>query len=237
MYQRCTLWPDHAGASVGDVLYRGGILLSLLIALPACQFRPEGGAAGDDDDGAGDSDAVTGDDAAAADAPVIMIDGPSAPIDAPIDARPPCPADYTTVYSGVRYVRRGPAGIDAARNDCGDDLLGRTRLATFPVPGTIDGVLDELLDSQEQPWLGAKCEFGTFGCAGASSWSWDTGEAIDVTMWAQLEPNNAFTELNAAATRRNGGWELVSVDGIFPFEGRRYVCSCAESSLPSMTRP
>lgn len=207
------------------MLYRGGLLLAL-VGLASCQFRPEGGAVGDDD---GDSDAVTGDsDAPPIDAPTIAVDAPGVPIDAPIDARPPCPADYTTVYSGVRYVRRGPAGIDAARGDCGDDLPGRTRLATFPVPGTLDGVLEQLLDSQDQPWIGARCAFGMFGCAGAATWSWDTGEALDSGLWLASEPDNSFTELNAAAARSNGDWKLLSVGGLFPLEGRRYVCSCTE---------
>lgn len=55
------------------MLYRGGILLALLLA--SCQFRPEGGAVGDDD-GTGDSDALTGEDAPAPDAPTIAVDAP-----------------------------------------------------------------------------------------------------------------------------------------------------------------
>jgi hypothetical protein len=207
------------------VLYRGGIALVVLVS--ACQFRPEGGELGDDDDVLPVGDAAV-EDATPIDAPVSPTDAPMATVDAAIDARPACPAAYTTVAAGMRYVRRGPAGIDLARADCNDDLPGRTRLATFPVEETMEQVFEELLDSSDQPWVGARCTFGTFGCAGASSWRWDTGEALDEELWGQNEPNNAFTELNAAAARVGGDWALFSVDGIFPLEGRRYACACSE---------
>lgn len=205
------------------VQYRGIALACL--ALAGCQFRPEGGEVGDDDVApVGDA---AGEDAAAVDAPTNTTDAPVTNIDAAIDARPACPAAYTTVVANMRYVRRGPAGIDAARGDCNDDLPGRTRLATFPVAGTMEQVFEDILDSQDQPWVGARCSFGAFGCDGPGSWSWDSGEGLDEALWSATEPNNSFTELNAAAARVSGTWVLFSV-GIFPLEGRRYVCSCID---------
>lgn len=204
------------------MLYRGSVCL---MVLAGCQFAPSG-ETGDDDtsitlDGARD-DGSSGGDATA-------IDAPAAVVDAPIDARPSCPADYAFARNGTRFVRRAnAAGIDAARTDCADDLAGRTRLATYEGDGELAAVLDAVSGDSTELWVGARCTYTALGCEGASSWTWDTGGAISAWLWSQSEPNNGFTETSATANEQPQGWTLKSADVLAQFGGRPYVCECAE---------
>jgi hypothetical protein len=202
------------------------VALALVLA-GGCAFNPSGGEVGDDDVDPG-ADAADGADAAAADGPPT-IDAPAVAIDAAVDARPACPVEYAFAHGGSRYAKRPVRGIDLARLDCSDDLAGRTRLATFENPADLAAVMNVLAQETELLWVGARCQWIDFqGCAGPGSWSWDTTIDIETSMWIPPEPDNPFSELNAVAGKRTGGWGLRTVGGLFPLEGRPYVCECSE---------
>ncbi len=222
---RCTL--ACVPASLAAMGFRAAFVLALAVGSGAgCQFAPSGDGGGGDDDGGGPDggdDAAATDAASAGDAAVLPID--AAP---PIDARPSCPADYAFGFGGSRYVRRaGPAGISDARNDCHNDLPGRTGLATFENPSDLDPVVASAgALGGDQLWVGARCNFTTFGCEGPTSWTWDSGAAIAGSLWVAGEPDNAFTELNALTLRSGGDWLLASTGDLFVTHP--YVCECAE---------
>lgn len=199
-----------------------GVRLGLAaLALASCQFAPSGDAAPADDD---DDDGV-GVDGRAPDDGTPPTDAAAAAV----DARPPCPADYTVAVGGARYVRRATAAfIGAARTDCADDLAGRTGLATFEAAGALPAVLASVDAPDDEPlWVGATCAFGMFGCDGAATWSWDSGAPIPAALWADGEPNNGFRELSAIALHDGTGWALAST-GTVPVERHPYVCACRE---------
>jgi hypothetical protein len=208
--------------------FRAGFTLALAAGLAVasaggwlgCEFTPAGGGGGSD--GGGEDDAAAGDASGATDA-AVDLDASTATV----DARPPCPAAYSLVQGGSRYVRRSTGDtIDGARSDCADDLAGRTMLATFESPADLDPVLGASgAPGSEQLWVGTRCEPGG-GCA-FESWTWDTGVALDPTLWATGEPGGRLFETSAVTLKAGPIWKLASA-GTLPNETHPYVCECVE---------
>jgi hypothetical protein len=201
------------------------------IVLAACGFAPTG-----DDDGASDDAAVDADpgDADTADAPgtdaalidAAMIDARviDAAVDAAVDARPPCPAAYNMQFQGSNYRLEVIAQVwTVASVDCDGDLPGRTHLATFEVAAELDGALSAINPGNNAEVLvGAQCVASD--CDNTARWTWVTGSAVDVLLWAGGQPNNGLTEKVGASSRVMGTWKLNNVTAAATT--RPYICEC-----------
>jgi len=219
----------------------------VLITLTACGFNPSGSGTSGDDGGGGDDgplaiDAAE-DDGAAIDAPAPIdaatIDAPT-PIDAPaidaappidaatIDARPSCPVGYNVTFNGSLYAFRQIAAMySVARADCGDDLAGRTHLATFEIAADLDPAVAAVNPGNNaQPFVGAVCADSTADCTQMASWTWATGGAVDATLWATGQPNNGLTQKITDVERGmgpGGNWQLNNTEAT---QTRPYICEC-----------
>lgn len=195
------------------------VSVALLVLAASCRFDPSGGTGGADD--VPDGDAAIVDGAVATDAASLD----ARPIDArAIDAGGDCPMSYGVVVLGHRYaLRSGPSTFSQAADDCGDDVPGRTHLATFELAGLMDGVITAVNPgNQATPFVGAKCRGGG-NCNDRLSWSWITQVPVDPAAWHDGTPDGGGAEAVTAVERRSGTWKLISAAETATLP---YVCEC-----------
>ncbi len=198
-----------------------------LAVVTACSFRPT------EDVGAGRAgDASIFDES---DAAVVASDANPTPdaTDGPAtdgaatDAAPgtACPAGYATVHGG-RYALRHVAQLHGiAMADCGDDLFGRTHLATFEMAGDLDAVIAQLDPGNSATvFVGASClPLSPTACAAPGGWTWVGGAVVASMLWQPGQPDNPLTETVALVQRESGTWRLNNVSSL---STRPYVCEC-----------
>lgn len=194
------------------------VIAALVMLVASCRFDPLGSGLPAD---AADGDASEPPADGAADAPAdAAADGGA------IDASPGnCPASYDVAHGTSRYSFRPIAQWRVlAVADCVDDLPGRTHLATFEAVADMTAIVDLVNPGDSAtPYVGATCVDAN--CNLRASWRWDTGAAIDVAAWADLQPDNGGSERAARVEkdRVSGEWRLFNVADTSTLP---YICEC-----------
>lgn len=173
------------------------------VTVCGCGFHPSGDAPG--------VDAITG---PPADGPIV---------DAiEVDGRAVCPVEYVAGANGRYVLRTTEMTAAQAREDCEDDLPGRTHLATYEDETTFDREVDVVgPDEQAIVFIGGVCSSSV--CDERNVWFWSTGPAVHDSLWPMGQPNQGSTQHALATQQVSGIWVLNNIEEELT---QPYICEC-----------